>query len=123
MSQPLLDGRTKSSPGRYTSSPSFLTSGEYPVATTNGAGVNHQSHNDNIEGERKLWADERESLQKQIQVIAVLFFMYKLYLYLILQAHTETVNMLVSEKTSLQTQINHLQKELSERTSKLMYHQ
>ena len=37
------------------------------------------------------------------------------------QAHTETVNMLVSEKTSLQTQLNHLQKELSDRTSKLMY--
>ena len=80
MSQPLLDGRTKSSPGRYTSSPSFLTSGEHPIASTNGAGVNHQSHNDTIESERKLWTNEKESLQKQIQVIVVYLYLHFDYL-------------------------------------------
>ena len=70
VSQPLLDATTKSSTVRYTSSPSFLTSGEYPLATANGAAeINHQSHNGDIENERKLWADEKDSLQKQIQVI------------------------------------------------------
>ena len=70
VSQPLLDTTTKSSTVRYTSSPSFLTSGEYTLATANGAAeISHQSHNGDIENERKLWADEKDSLQKQIQVI------------------------------------------------------
>ena len=74
VSQPLLDATTKSSTVRYTSSPSFLTSGEYPLATANGgaAEISHQSHNGDIENERKLWADEKDSLQKQIQVIITL---------------------------------------------------
>ena len=70
VSQPLLDATTKSSTVRYTSSPSFLTNGEYPLATANGAvEINHQSHNGDIENERKLWADEKDSLQKQIQLL------------------------------------------------------
>lgn len=71
VSQPLLDGSTKSTTARYNSSPSFLTSGEYPVASTNGTELNHQPHNGAIENERRLWADEKESLQKQIQVITI----------------------------------------------------
>ena len=37
----------------------------------------------------------------------------------LLQAHTETMNMLVSEKSSLQAQLNHLQTQLSDKISKL----
>ena len=76
MSQPLLEVKTKSSPARYTSSPSpsFLSSGDYPIAATNGTGINYQSHNGATETERKLWADKKESLQKQIQVTTMLFY-------------------------------------------------
>ena len=73
MSQPLLDGGTKLSDTRYSPSPSFLTSGEYSIATTNGTELNHQSQNSSaIENERRLWADEKESFQKQIQVVTIL---------------------------------------------------
>ena len=51
--------------------------------------------------------------------------MLKLYIWFLfssgmywLQAHTETVNMLVSEKSSLQAQVNHLQTQLSDKISK-----
>lgn len=71
VSQPLLDGSKKLSPSRYTSSPSFLASREYPISTTNGTEVDHQSHNGATENESKLWANERESLQKQIQVMTI----------------------------------------------------
>ena len=79
VSQPLLDGGTKSSL-RYTPSPSFLTSGEYPIATANGPELDSQLHNGTIENERKLWTDEKESLQKQIQVTTV--FCVSKYLHL-----------------------------------------
>ena len=78
MSQPLLEVKTKSSPARYNTSPSpsFLSSGDYPVTATNGAEINYQSYNGATETERKLWANEKESLQKQIQVITMLLYEY-----------------------------------------------
>lgn len=60
---------------RNTSSPSFLTTGGYPEAAINGLELNSQSHDNSIENEHKLWASEKESLQKQIQVIIVMLFL------------------------------------------------
>ncbi|XP_065918604.1 golgin subfamily A member 2-like isoform X2 [Dysidea avara] len=89
-----------SQPLRYhNSSPTFLSGGDYSMETTNS----HHSLSDTnlstdlMEEERKLWAAEKKSFQQQIQ------------------AHTETMNMLVSEKSSLQAQLNHLQTQLSDK--------
>ena len=82
VSQPLLDASTKPSTARYTSSPSFLTSREYPLSTANGAAeINHQSHNSDIENEHKLWAGEKDSLQKQIQVVTCIISILGLLLW------------------------------------------
>jgi len=70
VSQPLLDSNTKSSL-RFTPSPGFLTGGEYSVTVANGPELSSQLHNGTNEDKHRLWANEKESLQKQIQVITM----------------------------------------------------